>query len=74
MNPSETEGVPEFPGFPDASPGSAGELLDDCRRTAARWTAAPAPAAVPVTLPGIRGTHVPVASLQVVAGMSEYGS
>ncbi len=69
----------DLPGFPGGHPGSAAELLSDCRSTAGRWpAAAAAPGAAPTASgagpAAIRGTSVPAASAHAVAGMSEYGS
>lgn len=76
MNIPDRDSAPEFPGFPDTRPGSAVDLLSDCRHIAGHWTAASPSAgtASPVTPSSIRGTTVPAASALAVAGMSEYGS
>lgn len=74
MHTSDRDSTPEFPGFPVTHSGSELDLLDDCRRIAARWTAPHLAAAAPVPPSSIRGTTVPPASAHVVAGMSGYGS
>ncbi|AEW93655.1 MULTISPECIES: hypothetical protein [Streptomycetaceae] len=67
----------EFPGYPGVgrgAEGSAAELIDDCRRTAARWTKAPRAAERAAVSPAqIHGTRVPDASADAVRAMSDYG-
>jgi hypothetical protein len=71
--PEPTE-LPGVPGFPGTESGSPADLLDDCRRIAARWAAPHLDAAPPVPPSSIHGTEVSAASAHAVEEMSEYGS
>jgi hypothetical protein len=76
MNTSDRESAPEFPGFPGDRSGSLldPELLDACRRIAARFAAPHLAEVAPVPPSSIRVPTVTAASAHVVAGMSGYGS
>ncbi|WNI15189.1 hypothetical protein [Actinacidiphila sp. ITFR-21] len=58
-----------WPGEPD----SLEQLIGDCRRLAARWQTAAAPARAVAAPAGPHGVTVPAATAHFVAGMSEYG-
>jgi hypothetical protein len=58
-----------------ADPESLEQLIGDCRRMAAHWTAAPAAKAqARVTPAGLHGITVSPASAHAVSGMAEYGA